>query len=102
VLVGDVHLRVREIIWQVCNEMSVTIVNGALSKKKQVHMFFEIPLLVSVSDFVRRAKGRSSRNIQQEFEHIRKRYWGQRFWKPSYFSTMSCNIADDILVRYLE
>jgi REP element-mobilizing transposase RayT len=36
---------------------------------------------------VRRARGRSSRKIQQEFEHIRKRYWGQRFWQRGYFST---------------
>jgi putative transposase len=78
VLIGDVRLRVREIIRQVCEEMGVTIVNGALSRD-HVHMFVEIPPHVSVSDFVRRAKGRSSRKIQQEFEHIRKRYWGQRF-----------------------
>ena len=67
--------RVREIIKQVCVEMGVTIVNGALSRD-HVHMFVEIPPHISVSDFVRRAKGRSSRKIQQEFEHIRKRYWG--------------------------
>ena len=76
------RLRVREIIKQVCDEMSVTIVNGALSRD-HVHMFVEIPPHVSVSDFVRRAKGRSSRKIQQEFEHIRKRYWGQRFWQEA-------------------
>lgn len=52
-------------------------------------MFVEIPPPVSVSDFVRRAKGRSSRKIQQEFEHIRKRYWGQHFWRRGYFSTTS-------------
>lgn len=72
VLQGDVRLRVREIIRQVCAEMGVTIVNGALSRD-HVHLFVEIPPHVSVSDFVRRAKGRSSRKIQQEFEHIRKR-----------------------------
>lgn len=75
VLIGDVRLPVREIIRQVCAEMGVKIINGALSKD-HVHMFVEIPPHVSVSDFVRRAKGRSSRKIQQEFEHIRKRYWG--------------------------
>ena len=64
VLIGDVRLRVREIIRQVCAEMGVTIINGALSKD-HVHMFVEIPPHVSVSDFVRRAKGRSSRKIQQ-------------------------------------
>ena len=57
---------------------------------------------VSVSDFVRRAKGRSSRKIQQEFEHIRKRYWGQRFWQRGYFSSTSGNITDDIIMRYLD
>ena len=52
--------------------------------------------------FVRKAKGRSSRKIQQEFEHIRKRYWGHRFWQRGYFSTTSGNITDDIIMRYLD
>lgn len=97
VLHGEVRLRVREIIRQGCAEMGVTIVHGVLS-----HMFVEIPSHVSVSDFVRRAKGRSSRKIQQEFEHIRKRYWGQRFWQRGYFSTTSGNITNDIIMRYLD
>ena len=62
----------------------------------------EIPPHVRVCDFVRRAKGRSSRKIQQEFEHIRKRYWGQRFWQRGYFSTTSGNITDDTILRYLD
>ncbi|MFN9632640.1 MAG: IS200/IS605 family transposase [Erythrobacteraceae bacterium] len=101
VLHGGVRLRVREIIKQVCDEMDVTIVNGALSRD-HVHMFVEIPPHVSVSDFMRRAKGRSWRKIQQEFEHIRKRYWGQLFWHRGYFSTTSSNITDDIIMRYLD
>jgi len=101
VLHGEVRLRVREIILQVCAEMGVTIINGALSRD-HVHMFVEIPPHVSVSDFVRRAKGRSSRKIQQEFEHIRKRYWGQRFWGRGYFSTTSGNITDDVIMNYLD
>ena len=43
-----------------------------------VHMFVETPPHVSVSDYVRRAKGCPSRKIQQELEHIRARYWRQR------------------------
>jgi len=106
VLIGDVRLRVREIIRQVCEELGVTIINGALSRD-HVHMFVEIPPHISVSDFVRRAKGRSSRKIQQEFEHIRKRYWGQRFWGQrfwgrGYFSTTAGNITEDIIMGYLD
>ena len=57
---------------------------------------------VSVSDFVRWTKGRSSHKIQQEFEHIRKRYWGQRFWQRGYFSTTAGNITDDLILRCLD
>ncbi|MDR2856461.1 MAG: transposase, partial [Novosphingobium sp.] len=32
VLIGDMRLRVRAIIRQVCDEMGVTIINGALSR----------------------------------------------------------------------
>ncbi|MBS0481772.1 MAG: IS200/IS605 family transposase [Proteobacteria bacterium] len=101
VLIGDVRLRVRDIIRQVCAEKGVNIVSGALSRD-HVHLFVEIPPHLSVSEFVQHAKGRSSRRIQQEFEHIRKRYWGQRFWARGYFSTTSGNITDDVTMAYLE
>ena len=101
VLHGEVRLRVRDIIRQVCAELGVTIINGALSRDHE-HMFVKIPPHISVSDFVRRAKERSSRKIQQEFKYIRKRYWGQRFWQRGYFSTTSGNIVDGIIMRYLD
>ena len=91
----------REIIRQICAEMGVTIINGALSRD-HVHRFVEIPSHVWVSDLVPRAKGRSSRKIQQEFEHIRKRHWGQRFWGRGYFSTTSGNITEDVIMGYLD
>ena len=100
VLHGAVRMRVREIIKQVCSEMDVTIISGVLSAD-HIHMFVEIPPKIAVSDFVRRVKGRSSRKIQQEFEHIRKRYWGQRFWARGYFSTTSGNITDTVILDYL-
>jgi putative transposase len=100
VLHGEVRDRVRTIIKQVCAEMGVTIISGVLSRD-HVHMFVEIPPKIAVSDFVRRAKGRSSRKIQQEFEYIRKRYWGQRFWARGYFSTTSGNITDTVILNYL-
>ncbi|ATW05258.1 IS200/IS605 family transposase [Sphingorhabdus sp. YGSMI21] len=101
VLHGAVRMRVRDIVRQVCDEMDVRIIKGLLSHD-HVHMFVEIPAKIAVSAFVQKAKGRSSRRIQQEFEHIRKRYWGQRFWARGYFCTTSGNITDDVIMRYLE
>jgi putative transposase len=64
-------------------------------------MFVEIPPKIAVSDFVRHVKGRPSRKIPQEFEHIRKRYWGQRFWARGCFSTTSGNITNTVILNYL-
>ena len=101
VLHGAVRERVREVVRQVCDEMGVTIVKGVLSRD-HVHLFVEIPPHIAVSDFVQKAKGRSSRKIQQEFDHIRNRFWGRRFWARGYFCTTSGNITDEIILQYLE
>ena len=101
VLSGDLRLRVREIIRQVCAENGVDIIRGVLSSD-HIHMFVSVPPKLAISDLVRKMKGRSSRKIQQEFPQIRKRYWGQRFWGRGYFSTTSGAITQDIVLQYLE
>ena len=78
VLQGNLRMKVREIIAQTADESGIKIVNGVLSSD-HVHIFAEIPPHISVSDFVKIAKGRSSRKIQQEFPEIRKKYWGCHF-----------------------
>ena len=64
-LSGDLRLRVREIIGQVADECGVKFKNGVLSAD-HVHIFAEIPPHLSVIEFVKHVKGRSSRKIQQE------------------------------------
>ncbi len=101
VLLGDVRLRVREIIRQVCAENGVDIIKGVLSSD-HVHMFVSIPPKLSVSDFMRKMKGRSSFLIQREFPVLKKRYWGQRFWGRGYFSTTNGAITEETVLQYLE
>ncbi len=101
VLEGEIRERVREIARQVCKELKVEIISGVLSRD-HVHMFVDIPPHVSVSAFVQRVKGRTSRKIQQEFPSLRHRYWGRRFWARGYFCTTSGNITDEVILNYLE
>ena len=100
VLEGALRERIREIIRQVCGELSVKIVSGVLSKE-HVHLFVEIPPHIAVSDFVRRVKGRSSHRVQMEYPELRKRYWGRHFWGRGYFCTTSGNLTDDVILQYL-
>ena len=100
VLQGELRLRVRRIIAEVAEEMGVKIVNGVLSAE-HIHIFAEIPPHVAVSEFVKKAKGRSSRKIQQEFPELRQKYWGCHFWGRGYFSSTSGNVTDDIINAYI-
>ena len=101
VLQGTLRLRIREIIAQIAEEMGIKIINGVLSSD-HVHVFVSIPPHICVSDFVKVAKGRSSRKVQQEFPEIRKRYWGKHFWGRGYFSSTSGNITDEVINAYLD
>lgn len=75
VLQGDIKLRVRDICRQVCAQNGVEIIRGVLSSD-HVHMFVSVPPKLAISDLMRLMKGRSSHNIQREFPHLKKRYWG--------------------------
>ena len=48
--------------------------------KDHVHMHIEYAPSQSLSNLVKRLKGRTSRLLQQAFPHLKKRYWGKHFW----------------------
>ncbi|WP_250312091.1 IS200/IS605 family transposase [Rickettsia endosymbiont of Oedothorax gibbosus] len=100
VLTGNLRIRIREIIAQVAEYLGIKIINGILSAD-HVHIMAEIPPHISISQFVKAAKGRSSYKIQQEFPEIRKTYWGRHFWARGFFSSTSGNVTDDIINNYI-
>ena len=78
VLRGDIQKRCRELIIQICDAEDVQILKGVVSKD-HIHMHVEYPSKLSISDFVKRLKGRTSRGLQDEFPELKKRYWGGIF-----------------------
>ena len=100
VLTKDIQVRVKAIIHQVAKEMGVAIETGVLSSD-HLHLFVAIPPHIAVSDFVQKAKGRSSRKIQLEFPELGKTYWGKHFWARGYFSATSGGITDEAVTHYI-
>ena len=101
ILDGDVQSRCRDLLVQVCNSEDVKILKGVVSKD-HVHMHIEYPPRLSISDIVKRLKGRSSRILQMEFPHIKKRYWGKHFWAIGYGVWSTGVITDEMVQEYLE
>jgi len=101
VLKGDVQLRCRDLLVQICNSENVKILKGVVSKD-HVHMHIEYPPSLSISNLVKRLKGRTSLMLQQEFPELGKRYWGRHFWAIGFGAWSTGNITDEMVQEYLE
>ena len=101
VLKGDVQTRCRELIIQICDAEDVNILKGVVSKD-HVHMLIEYPPAKSISELVKRLKGRTSRRLQEEFPQLRKQYWGRHFWAIGYGVWSTGNITEEAVKEYLE
>ena len=101
VLRGDVAIRVRDLIRELCMAKEITIIKGHVSRD-HVHLYVSAPPRMSVSQVVQYLKGKSSRILQQEFSSLRKRYWGQHLWARGYFCASSGTVTDEMIKAYIE
>ena len=101
ILIGQVATRVRELIREICAANYVDIVSGSLSPD-HIHLLLSVPPSLSVSKVVQYIKGKSSRRMLQEFEHLRKQYWGHHLWARGYFVVTVGNVNTEDVQRYIE
>lgn len=100
VLRGDIGIRTREIIRQICNQLDVQIVQGHVSSD-HIHLLVSVPPTISVSQLMQRLKGASSRKLLQEYSELSKRYWGRHLWARGYFAVSTGNVTDKIIKEYI-
>ena len=101
VLRGDVQLRCRDLIRKVCDSMDIRIMKGVVSKN-HVHLHLSYPPKFSVSEIVKRLKGRSARLLLDELSELKRRYCGQHLWGIGYGVLSSGYITDEMIQRYLD
>ena len=101
VLKGDVQVRCRDLLVQICNSENVKILKGVVSKD-HVHMHIEYSPSLSISNLVKRLKGRTSIMLQKEFPELGKKYWGRHFWAIGFGAWSTGNITDEMVQEYLE
>jgi len=101
VLKGDVALRARDLIRQTCLSRGITILKGSVGAD-HVHILVSCPPSLSPSKIMQYIKGRSSRMLQDEFPHLKKRYWGQHLWARGYFCATSGDVTEEMIRQYIE
>ena len=98
---GEIAERTRTLIREICKAEEAEIIKGHISKD-HVHLFVSVPPYVSVSKFVQRVKGKTSRKLLMEYRRLNKQFWGSHLWSRGYFVASSGNVTDEVIKQYLE
>jgi putative transposase len=101
VLRGEVAKRARELILQSCLSRDIKIIKGHVSKD-HIHILVSCPPRLSPSKVMQYLKGRSSRLLQDEFPHLKKRYWGRHLWARGYFCATVGTVSQEQIKEYIE
>ena len=100
-LEGDLQIRCRTILVQICESEDVIILKGVVSKD-HIHMHIEYRPSLSLSYLIKKLKGRSSRKLQIEYPFLKQKYLGRHFWGIGYGCWSTGNITDEMVNEYLE
>ena len=100
VMRGDIAVRVRDLIREISRSMDVEILKGHVARD-HVHLFVSIPPQVSVSNYVKAVKGKSSRKLLSEYRRLSKAFWGRHMWARGYFGATTGNVTDEVIAEYI-
>jgi len=99
VLVGDIEKRLKEIIQEIANELKVEIIEME-TDKDHIHILAEIDPQFGVMNFIKKAKGRSSRFLRDEFPHLKSRL--PTLWTNSSFIATVGGAPLEVIKQYIE
>ena len=63
-------------------------------------MLISCPPSIAVSKIVPYLKGHSSRLLQEAYEELRQRYWGQHVWARGYFCVSVGGVTNEMIQEY--
>jgi putative transposase len=97
VLVKEVEQRFKEILKQICEKNDFNIVALEVMPD-HVHVFLNTLPSISPSDIMAKVKGVTSREVRQEYKHLRHL---PSLWTRSFFCSMAGNISSESIARYI-
>ncbi|WP_039897085.1 IS200/IS605 family transposase [Lyngbya sp. PCC 8106] len=98
VLVGEVAMRLQDIIFELCVENNWRLIALEVMPD-HVHLFLEVDPTFSPSTIIKRIKGRASHHLRKEYPHLLKL---PTLWTPSYFCATTGNASTETIKKYIE
>jgi len=101
VLKGDLALRLRDIIRDICTENRMVVTKGNI-RPNHIHVLISAPSYLSPAKIMQYLKGKSSYRLQREFPKLRKKYWGRHLWSRGYFGSSVGAVNETQIKQYIE
>ena len=91
----------RSLFQSICKDFESELIefNG---ESDHIHLLINYPPKVCISKLVNSLKGVSSRKLKDEFPDIKKYYWKNALWSPSYFAASCGGAPLNIIKQYIE
>jgi putative transposase len=99
VISGDVEVRLKEIINDVCFEIKAEIIELECNKD-HVHILVEVDPQYGIHKLIKNIKGRSSRLLRVEFKRLRTKI--PTLWTNSYFISSVGGAPLEDIKKYIE
>jgi putative transposase len=101
VLYGDIALRLRDLIKEICALHGMIVIKGNI-RSNHVHVLVKAPSHLSPSRIAQYLKGRTAYALLKEFSELRKRYWGCHLCGRGYFCSTVGAVTEEIVKKYIE
>lgn len=101
VLRGDVGLKLRDLIREICRSNDIEILKGHV-RPDHVHLLLDVPPHLAPSRVMQAIKGKSSVRLMREFRSLSKAFWGRHLWARGYFVATTGNVTDEMVTKYIE
>lgn len=95
---SEVDARFKELVFNISVENEWNII-AIETDKDHCHLFINVQPTYSPSEIMKIIKGKTSRIIRQEFEHLNKM---PSVWTRSYFVSTAGNVSSETVRRYVE
>lgn len=98
VLIGDVDLRLIELIKKAVIEIDCLVI-AIETHLDHVHLFVQSKPILAPYQIMHKVKGFTSHTLRKEFPHLLKL---PSLWTRSYFCGTSGNVSSDTIKKYIE
>ncbi|MDR2302365.1 MAG: IS200/IS605 family transposase [Deltaproteobacteria bacterium] len=98
---GEIKMKLRDVIRDICQEQRVEILEGNISSD-HVHLKVSVAPKVNINKFILLLKGKTTYTLFSNFEKLRIKYHNRHLWAKSCFCCSCGEVSKEKIEGYLD